>query len=290
MKILKNKVGLYLYLLLPIRFSWFLINEYEKKRILENDYRYNNSRDDYRPQDYQEGMSWDKFSIKNDYRGWMSSIDTFLGPNKSLSVLEIGPGSGFYSRYICEHNSVGHYSFYEINEGFSIYLKKKLKFVNKKFFTYSEIDIKKPTVSQNTKFKYDRIIFLSSFHHMPNRKFVFDKIDCLLKKNKKSKILFIEPTHYFFRIVQLCKKFIWTYRNAKYQFLYDNLSTHHFCTLKEFQLFSMKNKTVNCKFLVQSKKIRAFLSFGNKFLPTPIANFIKLFFSNVMVVTMINKN
>ena len=162
--------------------------------------------------------------------------------------------------------------------------------LNKKNFTYSKIDIKKIAVYQNKKLKYDRIIFLSSFHHIPNRKFVFDKIDRLLKKNNKSKILFIEPTHYFFRIVQLCKKFIWTYKNDKYQFLYDNLSTHHFCTLREFQLFAIKNKTINCKFLIQSKKIRAFLSLGNKFLPTPIANFIKLFFSNVMIVTMSNKN
>jgi hypothetical protein len=79
MNILKNKLGIFLYMILPIRFAWSLINKHEKKRILKNDYNFNNSRSDYCAKSYQRGMSWDKFSLKNDYRKWIPTISKFLG-------------------------------------------------------------------------------------------------------------------------------------------------------------------------------------------------------------------
>jgi hypothetical protein len=56
----------------------------KKKRILENDYNFNNSRSDYCVKSYQRGMSWDKFSLKNDYRKWIPTLSKFL--NKILSI------------------------------------------------------------------------------------------------------------------------------------------------------------------------------------------------------------
>ncbi|CAN1593510.1 SmtA SAM-dependent methyltransferases [Candidatus Pelagibacterales bacterium] len=287
MNILKNKLGIFLYMILPIRFAWSLINKHEKKRILKNDYNFNNSRSDYCAKSYQRGMSWDKFSLKNDYRKWIPTISKFLGKNKSLKILEIGPGSGFYTRYICDHKNISHYSFYEINKSFSSYLKKKLKSLKKNKFSYSEIDIKKNVYYQNINTKYDMIIFLSSFHHIPNRNFFIKKIEFLLKNN--GKILFIEPTHYFFRIIGLFKKFIFIYRRYTYESLYKNISTHHFCTLKEFKIF-FKKKQINYEFLVQSKKINFLLKFLDNILLNYIKKLIKCFYSYMMIVTIVKKS
>lgn len=270
---LKSKLGIFFYLILQNRVVWSFLSNFEKEKIKKNNFYFNNYRIDYTPKNYQSGMSWDKFNKQKDYRKWSEFLGRYL-KKKNLSILEIGPGSGYYSNFLCNHKNVSSYTFYEVNESFRNYLTYKLNKLSKKNFQF--YSIKKNFLKFKNYKKFDLIIFLSSFHHIPDRKEYFDACYNLLKNNS-GKIIFIEPTHYFFRIVAILKKFFKYYIYENTNKLYKNLSTHHFCTEAEFiYLSKKKNLDIKIEYKVFSKKVNFLLeTFNLKFL----SKIIKKYFS-----------
>jgi SAM-dependent methyltransferase len=273
MNLLKTKFGFFFYLILQNRLIWSHLSKFEKDRIKKNNFYSNNYRPDYNPKDYQNNMSWDRFFKKKDYRKWSTFLAKHL-KKKNLSILEIGPGSGYYTNFLCNHKNVSSYTFYEINKSFKNYLIYKLNNLSKKNFQFYSIN--KNFLKYKNYKKFDLIIFLSSFHHIPDRKDYFDTC-CNLLKNNSGKIIFIEPTHYFFRIVAIIKKFFKYYIYEDMNKLYQNLCTHHFCTEAEFiNLSKKKNLDINIEYKVFSKKVNLLLETYNlKFL----SKIIKKYFS-----------
>ena len=279
MNFLNSKIGYFFYLILQNRFVQRLISEDDKFKIYELNNKYNNIRIDYNFKDYQLGKNWGSFDILQDYRDWVKHLPEF---NREVRILEIGPGSGYYSRFICENDKVEHYSFCELNINFRNYLIEnlnKLKLTKKNFDFYAfDVDFLKDKLD----YKYDYIFFLSSFHHIPNRVDYFEK--CFNSLNIGGKIIFIEPTHYFFRIYFILKKFLTIYKNFTKVQIQQNCSTHSFCTYAEFKDISKnfrKAYDLKCNWIVKSKKIKKILNFVKiKF----IKNLLKKYFSAEMVV------
>lgn len=272
MYFLNSKYRFYLYLVLQNRFVQKLICKEEKQIIQKKNNEHNNFRPDYNYKDYQSGKNWSTFKVEDDYRGWLKFIPLF--ENKSR-VLEIGPGSGYYSRFICENDNVEHYSFCELNIDLKNSLIDNLKKLQtaKKNFTFNSIDI--DFLENKNDEKYDCIFFFSSFHHIPNRKEYFDK--CFESLNPKGKIVFFEPTHLILRIIFLTIKFFKIYRHFNKNEILKNCSTHAFCTLGEFKSISKEFKgmyELKNTWIVKSRKIKKFLNYTKpKFLNDIIAKY-----------------
>ena len=279
MHFLNSKIGYFFYLILQNRFVQKYICEEEKIKIEKMNQKYNNIRIDYNSQDYQLGRNWDSFNKDQDYRGWLNYFPKF---DSNVRILEIGPGSGYYSRFICENEKVYHYSFYELNLNFKKYLLEKLNKlkINRKNFNYFAYE--KDFLKDKLDYKYDYIFFLSSFHHIPNRVDYFQK--CFNSLNPGGKIIFIEPTHYFFRILAIFKKFFTLYINYDKKKILENCSTHSFCTTAEFKYISKNfkgNLSLNSYWIVKSRKIKKVLSFVKV---NFLKNFLSKHFSSEIVV------
>ncbi len=283
MRLLNSKIGFFLYLILQNRFVQQFISEDEKKKINEINNKHNNVRLDYNSQDYQLGKNWSSFNTEDDYRGWLKFIPVF---KKKVKVLEIGPGSGYYSRFICENNNVEHYSFCELNLNFREYLSKQLTKLKLSKNSFSFYSFKENFLDDKTQLKYDYIFFISSFHHIPNREEYFKK--CFNSLNLNGKIIFIEPTHYLFRIINILKKFLTIYKNYDKEQIVQNCSTHAFCTVAEFNSIAKnfeKECSIEDNYIVRSKKI-------NKVLDHVKVNIIRKFISKYFsaeIVTVIEK-
>tara|TARA_B100000035_G_scaffold276687_1_gene254511 strand:- start:398 stop:1261 length:864 start_codon:yes stop_codon:yes gene_type:complete len=285
MNLLNSKIGYFFYLILQNRFVQRFISSEDKIKINEVNNKFNNIRADYNFKDYQLGKNWSSFIKGQDYRDWTKYFPVF---NRNVRVLEIGPGSGYYSRFICENEKVENYSFCELNINFREYLINNLNKLQhtKKNFNFYAYD--KDFLKEKSDYKFDYIFFLSSFHHISNRVDYFKK--CFNSLNVGGKIIFIEPTHYFFRIFTICKKFLTTYRKFNREQIIENCSTHAFCTHAEFKYISKNFRNAyeqKYYWIVKSKKIKKILYFVKiKF----IKNFIKKFFSAEMVVIILKKN
>lgn len=230
---------MFLYLLLQNRWSWALLSEGEKDIIHEANKSHNNFRNDYaNPELYEAGKSWDSHDDRmGSYRGWGSSIKSFLDEFQPSSILEIGPGSGYFSKMICESEFVHSYYGIDINKAFLDYLKPRIQEIkkNKPGFSFKLFhgDFFRTNLPQ-----VDAIIILSAVHHIPNRVDLFKVLSTFLKEN--GKVLCIEPTHYFPRVFRLMKKILSTYYKRSYWQVRNNLSTHHHCTISEFRNIASK--------------------------------------------------
>ena len=194
---------------------------------------FNNYRDDYaNPELYQGGKSWDSDDDRmGDYRGWGSLIKKFLFDYRPSSILEIGPGSGYFSKMICESEFVQSYYGIDINKTFLDFLQPRIQEIvkNKPGFNFKLIrgDFCRTDLPQ-----VDAVVIFSAVHHIPNRVDLFKALSTCLKEN--GKVLCIEPTHYLPRLYKLIRDFIREYHKRSYWMHRPNLSTHHFCTLAEF--------------------------------------------------------
>ena len=283
MKFLNSKLGFLYYLILQNRFVQNLISKEEMQKVHERNNEHNNFRPDYNFKDYQSGKSWTSFEKDEDYRKWLKYIPAF---NRKVRILEIGPGSGYYTRFICENENVENYSFCELNVNFRNYLidnlkKLQLKKNNFNFNSFNDDFLK--SVNQE---KYDYIFFISSFHHIPNRKEYFKK--CFNSLNPKGKIIFIEPTHYIFRILTIIRKFFKIYRYYNKNDVLKSSGTHAFCTLGEFKYISKEFKgmyKLENTWIIRSKKINKIIKYIK---PKFLNNFIAKNFS-AEIITVFEK-
>jgi len=238
---LKNPFGYLLYLFLRNDYSWGFLSDEEKARVLDANKNYNVTREDYaNPELYGGernigGENWDSFCLRqDDHRG--QSLKKMLEEKKPVRVLEIGPGAGYYTRLICESESVTHYTAIDIGPAFLEYLRPRLeKIKQSKTFSYDLVlgDV----VEADLQGSYDCIVLLSAIHHIPNRLELFEKLNSLLLSD--GVIFSFEPSHYLPRIFNLSRKCLFN-GYLKRSFYSENFSTHHMCSYGEYKEITRK--------------------------------------------------
>lgn len=242
-RVFKNRFRGLIYIFLQNRFSWKYINENERELIKNYNDLHNNYRDDYLdPLKYgtvrvEGGENWESTSSRLDkVKGQF--INSALLTINPQSVLEVGPGAGFYTKMIFNYPSVKRMEVVDINSNFVNYLSKIIMKSNSenKIFKCHVGDIIALQQVNNT---FDMIILNSTVHHIPERDHLFLKLGGLLNPN--GFIVAYDPTHYLIRIIQLLFK-IPTFLSSKFIYNGCNFSTHHFCTLAEYKSIISNNQ------------------------------------------------
>jgi SAM-dependent methyltransferase len=211
---------------------WSRLTEQEKSFVKQqNDYWNNNNPGYKNPEEYQ-GQGGQSFrTVGNREESWEGrQLQLFLDRERPRRVLEIGPGSGYYTRQIIDHGSVEEYIATDINVKFLKYIKgaisehPRCEQVRTEFVQIGELD--------SLALEVDAIIMLSALHHIPDRERFINHISRLLVKG--GSIFFYEPTHSLARIVPLSWSFIvHRWYSTKAVTLRNNYMTHHFCTVAE---------------------------------------------------------
>lgn len=280
---LKSYIGIFFYYFLPSHLSYRLLNSKDKSTIDKANYTHNNFREDYYdPEKYQGGMSWHANNlVKNtDYRGYQNYLEKALKTNPK-NILEVGFGTGFYTKNLVYHPSTEYYCGIDINHNFITFMKKILEDEHKDLKIDYELiqgDISK--IKSNGK-KFDLIVFLSSFHHIFHRKLVIDKLYNL--SNKNGLIIMIEPSHYIPRLVKILIKGFSKYFKKKSWSKINNLSTHHFISVNEIKSYTKD------KFNLQSINFLRQSNFANKyliFIKNINKKFFLKFFSSELVIIL----
>ena len=239
---LNNRLGILEYLLLRNDIVWDHLSIEERDLILEANVVYNNRRHDYaNPEMYgtdrvQGGEVFDSEADRLTFvRGKI--LKTTLDAYHPRSILEIGPGPGFYTRLLCESESVKEYTAIDIVPTFLEYLAPRLgNLVDQhKLDKYTLIEADFMQVEMAS---CDLIVLLSSLHHIPNRVDLFNKLVTLL--NDGGHIICLDPSHYLARLWHLLRKYITRYHKREFWSDYRNLSTHSFCTYEEFVKISAR--------------------------------------------------
>ena len=230
----------FLYLILPMNILWKILDDTSKNLIRDSNISQNNTREDYSGKELygsgrkKGGIIWDNLNTKN------ISNDIFINflnaniDKTSLNVLEIGPGGGYYTRYIIEKFKVSSYKCIEVSRYFANELDRKFQKLGKKFTVIEGDALKELKLIKDE--KYDLILFSSTFHHLVDREDIFVEIERIIKK--RGIIIFREPCHYLIRIYDLIRKMLKNNYLNKYKFNNKNfIATHHFCTLWEFKTY-----------------------------------------------------
>ena len=245
---LNNPIGAIAYYLLRNDQSWKLLPDKEKEMVLSENRKHNIGREDYAdPEMYGKerftgGENWDSFQLSpDDTRG--QELFKLLRENNPENILEIGPGAGFYSRLICNYESVINYTAVDIGMAFLEYLRPRLEELKKeKNLAYSLVcgEITDIIISE----KFDMIVLLSTVHHIPNRVDLFRRLNMFLKD--RGTIFCVDPSHYMYRIAMLVYKCLFR-GYLKKDFLKDksNFSTHHMCTCGEYRRIFRKISELN---------------------------------------------
>ncbi|MGX7948846.1 class I SAM-dependent methyltransferase [Oleidesulfovibrio alaskensis] len=224
---LESKLRRFLYFILRNDLSWASLNVEEKKQIKLINLQYNNERDDYKnPDKYQGGKSF--VSGEDRTATWEGrQIQSFLENIRPASILEIGPGSGYYTRQLLEYPSVREYCAVDVNAFFLDFLRDKISgcaaykhlstsFVHSKCFW-------------KLNRSFDAIVLLSSVHHIPDRAQLFEHLEPSLTQH--GAILAIDPSHTLPRVLSIIRNCL----HKKYLTAPDMaLSTHHFCSRGEY--------------------------------------------------------
>lgn len=216
-----------LYILLPLRISQIFWTQKFKNSIASLNLEHNDTgRETYNPHQYKNAMNFQN-KKKRTTRREGKLLQTFLEKHNPKRIMEIGPGSGFFTQQIFEHESVTKYVSLEVNKSFSDYLKK----VTKKYKIerqFIQCDFKSLDLSS---FDTDTIIAIECFHHLHDRQEFLNA--ALSEMPNLRRVFFYDPAHYLPRILRLLKKLPRYILSGKAKNP-SSWSTHHFLTIGEF--------------------------------------------------------
>lgn len=277
---LNNPLGIFFYLILRNDLSWRLLSPREKQEILKANRGYNVTRPDYFcPEKYGnerkfQGENWDSFVFDGqDHRA--RTLLNILEENNPETVLEIGPGAGYYTRMICQYGSVVEYTAVDVGVAFLNYLSPRLDDLSqKKALKYHLLcgDILESGLSGS----YDLIVLISTVHHIPDRDRLFSKLNRLL--NEKGAIFCFDPSHYLLRYLQIVYKALTKgYLKKRYYSNRENISTHHMCTKKEYVkvLSKIPELHIDSFIFVPSNRYKTIFRFDRKLFSKEIGVIIK---------------
>jgi ubiquinone/menaquinone biosynthesis C-methylase UbiE len=250
---INNGLVAFFYYFAPAHVVWKHLSNDLKKDIKIINYQVNNFRPDYYdPLQYQNGNNI--LSVDDRLSTWKGKqILMYLHRNNPKRVLEIGPGSGYFTKLIVEHDSIEEYHATDINLSFLGHVEDNL----------SQYRIKTKFGDKLNDFKdnyYDSIILLSCLHHIPDRSDYINKL--VQKLQEGGSLFFVEPTHYLPRWIHLLNKIlnINGYCSNKYLSNFENLSTHHMLTLGEIKYFSKENGLNISEFHFNYGKLTGYLA------------------------------
>lgn len=200
---LENRVGLFLYHLIPNHIVWNWLSDVEKKIVLKNNITKNNMK-------YEEA---EKYSEKHNqignplktplgkfYAGWIKKVDPSV-------VLEIGPGGGFYTQVLFETSEIDEYDEVDCVEKFLTITKTNIlaRYGNKVRVSAYHGDFL--TISSELlDSRYDLILCSGCLHHFPNRIELANTFQRILKPG--GIVLSNEMTHYAVRVRKLLKQYL----------------------------------------------------------------------------------
>lgn len=226
---LKSAIGSLLYRLLPNHIVWKRLNDEEKQLVFDACSIHNNAHYANPGQyDTEHKRSEDVLAT---YEGRI--LKESLREFKPQTVLEVGPGTGYYLPIVLGQDSVVSYLGIDIVKPFLQYIEKNVvnQYPGKKivlhYGTIFDCDVKE---------KYNLILFVSALHHIPNRADVIKKCSEMLSDG--GRILIIEPRHGIPRVVQIIYKFIREYHKESHWKNKINYSTHHSICLSEVKALS----------------------------------------------------
>jgi len=231
--VLDSRLGRVVYLLVRNDLVWRRLSHEERARVLTANAVVNTTREDWSPETYgglrtTGSETWDSDHSREDTDKGSALLEV-LSERRPRSVLEVGPGSGYYTRTICECESVTRYTAIDINGGFLEYLRPRLdRFAGQagRPFTFELIcdDFRQRSFAD----PYDLVVLLSTVHHIPDR---VDLFACLCAATAEGGAIFCyEPSHYFPRLRKLVRKCL----RPGYPMAGD-ISTHHMCSYGEFR-------------------------------------------------------
>jgi SAM-dependent methyltransferase len=235
---LNNPIGVFLYLMLRNDIGWRLLSSDEKRRVMEANRYHNTERHDYAvPSEYgrqrcRGGENWDGWHVRNgDHR--YTSLLRLLNRIRPKRVLEVGPGAGFYSRAICECDSVQHYSAIDIGQAFLDYLTPRLTQLQQ--LKKLEFELVCGDVTRiSLRNEYDLVVMFSTVHHIPNRIELFSQLSSCLGDG--GRILCCDPSHYLFRWIHLLKHCVkGEFLKKTYYSDPHRMGTHHMCSRGEYE-------------------------------------------------------
>lgn len=248
---LNHPFGIFLFYLLPNYMVWRMLSENERQSVLQTCHAHNNAH--YRrPEDYDAAHKRQTDAGQTKEGKILFNILRSQAPS---SVLEIGPGNGFYIRLILSQPALKRYLGIDIVRPFVEYIKEnmlagrpglKAEVICGSFLEYPLEET------------FDLILFVSSLHHIPDREAYFKKCAALL--NPGGRVVVIEPKHGLWRVIQLLKKYLKTYHKKTWWMNRGNLGTHHCLTLSEARVLARAS----------SLKMTTFFSFsfrGERFFP-----------------------
>jgi SAM-dependent methyltransferase len=228
---IRSQLGFFLYLTRRNDTVWNNLSPEDRQLVLEANLLHNNVRPTYAEPELYEGGRFDSAEDRlNSVEG--RKIQSFLEQVQPVSVIEIGPGSGFYTKSIVTFPSVKRFVAIDVVQPFLDFIQPFLENLRA---TKPSFDFKllHGDFLQIDCEPVDAIILLSTVHHIPNRLELMSWINKSLRPG--GHCFFFEPTHYLPRIGHLIRKYVHTYRKASHRAKTENFSTHHFCTLEEFE-------------------------------------------------------
>jgi SAM-dependent methyltransferase len=225
-------VGYACYYMLRNDRVWSLLSDQEKDFVKKHNEYWNNNNPGYKNPDEYQGQQGKSFRTIGDRRAtWEGRmIQQFLDKERPRRVLEVGPGSGYYTRQIIDCDCVTEYVATDINVGFLGSVEKAIAehpraaSVITRFLPIDKIEA--------LDFEVDAIIVLSALHHIPDRADFIERISSRLAEG--GSLFFYEPTHSMARLLRLAWSFLKNrWYSTKVVESRNNYMTHHFCTVAE---------------------------------------------------------
>lgn len=232
-------LGFFCYHILRNDWVWARLNDQEKTFVKEHNEYWNNNSPGYKnPEEYQGQSGKTIKTLEDRCSTWEGKmIQKFLDAERPSRVLEVGPGSGFYTRQIIDCDAVTTYIATDINVGFLETVKSgisehpRASEIKTDFVSIDKLD--------QQEFEVDAIIVLSALHHIPDRPEFIQQITSRLAPG--GVLFFYEPTYSFMRVLQLMKSFLLNgWYITKVVETRNNFMTHHFCSVAETRAIARK--------------------------------------------------